>query len=63
MTFDEFGNLYMAVFSPETNDIGNISKIQAVEIALSQIQSDKYNFSDFRRFSLFFKKKDEDNGY
>ena len=47
MTFDKFGNLYMAVFSPATNDIGNISKIQAVDIALSEINSGKYNISKF----------------
>ena len=47
MTFDKYGNLYMAVFSPETNDIGNISKIQAVEIALSEIKSGKYDISNF----------------
>lgn len=49
MTFNKYGNLYMAVFSPETNDIGNISKIQAVEIALSEIKSGKYDISNFER--------------
>ena len=47
MTFDKFGNLYMAVFSPATNDIGNISKIQAVDIALSEINSGKYEIGNF----------------
>lgn len=47
MTFDKFGNLYMAIFSPATNDIGNISKLQAVDIALEEIKSGKYDISNF----------------
>ena len=55
MTFDEFGNLYMAVFSPGINDIENISKMQAVEIALSEIKSGKYNISNFERKNVDIK--------
>ena len=64
MTFDKYGNLYMAVFFSGINDIGNISKIQAVEIALSQIQSDKYNFSDFDKNNIILKiESNKRNGF
>lgn len=52
MTFDEFGNLYMAVFSPEINDTGNISKIQAANIALEEINSGKYEIGNFDRNNI-----------
>ena len=63
MTFDKYGNLYMAVFSPGINDIENISKMQAVEIALSEIKSGKYNISNFERKNVDIKLQKKDGIY
>lgn len=63
MTFDEFGNLYMAVFSPETNDVGNVSKMQAVDIALEEIKSGKYDISKFERKDVDIKLQKKDGIY
>ena len=52
ITFDKFGNLYVAVFSPETNDTRNMSKIQAVEIALEEINSGNYDISKFDKKNI-----------
>lgn len=63
MTFDKFGNLYMAIFSPATNDIGNISKLQAVDIALEEIKSGKYDISNFERKDVDIKLQKKDGIY
>ena len=47
MTFDKSGNIRRIVLSGTGNDVGIISKSEAIQIALNEIQSGKYLLPDF----------------
>ena len=47
MTFDKSGQLRMAIFIGNGEELGNISKAQAVRISLKEIRSGRYNILEF----------------
>jgi len=49
ITFDEYGKMQYLSLPEATRNIGNISKEQAIQIALEEVQSGKYDFLEFDR--------------
>lgn len=49
ITFDKYGKMQFLTLPSVTKDTGNISKEQAIQIALEEAHSDKYAFLDFNR--------------
>ena len=49
LTFDQHGKIQFLTLPTVTEDVGNISKEQAIQIALDEAQSNKYSFSNFNR--------------
>lgn len=47
MTFDKTGTLRWMIFDGTTENIGIISKAEAVQIAIKELRSGKYDISDF----------------
>ena len=49
ISFDEYGKIQYLSLPEATRNIGNISKEQAIQIALEEAQSGKYDFLEFDR--------------
>lgn len=63
LTFDQHGKIQFLTLPTVTEDVGNISKEQAIQIALEEAQSGKYPFSIFEKkdVEIFIKHREKNN--
>ena len=54
VTFNQYGKIQFLTLPTITKDVGNISKEQAIQIALEEAQSGKYPFLKFQREEVIF---------
>ena len=52
MNFNKYGNLYYAAIFGSDGDIGKISRSQAIDIALNEIKSGKYDVPEFGKYDV-----------
>lgn len=67
LTFDQHGKIQFLTLPTITEDVGNISKEQAIQIALEEAQSGKYKFLEFNKediqFNIRYKKTKNNEVY